>query len=255
MSFSQWAQNHRRSILFLFVMLAVGGVVAALQLPVSLFPTVDFPRVLVALDAGDQPAQQMEMQVTRPVEEAVRRVPAVEDVRSTTSRGSAEVSINFSWGTDMASATLQVQSAITQILSQLPAGVHLEVRRMDPTVFPIIAYSLTSNSLSLVQLRDLADYQLRPLLSSVTGVSRVQAQGGAVDEYQVIADPGRLRALGLTLDDVAKALSAQNVLTVVGRLEDRYKLYLAVSDTRLQDLDQIRQTVLRSGSGGVVRLS
>jgi CzcA family heavy metal efflux pump len=255
MSFGTWAQDHRRSILVLFLLAAVGGVIAALQLPVSLFPTVDFPRVLVSLDAGDQPAQQMEMQVTRPVEEAVRRVPAVEDVRSTTSRGSAEVSINFSWGTDMASATLQVQSAITQILSQLPAGVHLEVRRMDPTVFPIIAYSLTSNSLSLVQLRDLADYQLRPLLSSVTGVSRVQAQGGAVDEYQVIADPGRLRALGLTLDDVAKALSAQNVLTVVGRLEDRYKLYLAVSDTRLQDLDQIRQTVLRSGSGGVVRLS
>ncbi|MDB5945307.1 MAG: cusA, partial [Ramlibacter sp.] len=255
MTLGSWAQNHRRAVLVLFMLAAVGGIIAALQLPVSLFPTVDFPRVLVTLDAGDQPAQQMEMQVTRPVEEAVRRVPAVADVRSTTSRGSAEVSINFGWGTDMASASLQVQSAISQILSQLPAGIRLEVRRMDPTVFPIVGYSLTSTSLSLVKVRDVAEYQLRPLLSSVAGVSRVQVQGGAVEEFRVTVDPGRLRAFGMSLDDVAKALSAQNVLTAVGRLEDRYKLYLAVSDTRFQNLEQIRQTVLRSGSGGVIRLA
>ena len=202
MSFSQWAQNHRRSILFLFAMLAVGGIIAALQLPVSLFPNVDFPRVLVSLDTGDQPAQQMEMQVTRPVEEAVRRVPGVQDVRSTTSRGSAEVSINFGWGTDMASAALQVNSAISQILPQLPNGTQLNVRRMDPTVFPIIAYSLTSSTVSQTGLRDLAEYQLRPLLSSVAGVSRVQAQGGAVEEYRVTVNPARLQAFGMSLDDV-----------------------------------------------------
>ncbi len=254
MSFSQWAQNHRRSILFLFAMLAVGGIIAALQLPVSLFPNVDFPRVLVSLDTGDQPAQQMEMQVTRPVEEAVRRVPGVQDVRSTTSRGSAEVSINFGWGTDMASAALQVNSAISQILPQLPNGTQLNVRRMDPTVFPIIAYSLTSSTVSQTGLRDLAEYQLRPLLSSVAGVSRVQAQGGAVEEYRVTVNPARLQAFGMSLDDVAKTLSAENVLNAVGRLEDHYKLYLVVSDTRFRNLDQIRQSVLRSGPNGVVRL-
>lgn len=144
MSFNQWALAHRSAILFLFGMLACTGIVVALQLPVSLFPTVDFPRVVVSLDAGDQPAQQMEMQVTRPVEEALRQVPGVNDVRSTTSRGSAEVSINFNWGLDMASATLQVSSAISQILPQLPSSTQLDVRRMDATVFPIIAYSLTS---------------------------------------------------------------------------------------------------------------
>jgi CzcA family heavy metal efflux pump len=255
MNFSQWAQNHRRSILFLFVLLAIGGVIAAFQLPVSLFPNVDFPRVMVSLDAGDQPAQQMEMQVTRPVEEAVRRVPGVQDVRSTTSRGSAEVSINFNWGTDMASAALQVNSAISQILPQLPSGTNLNVRRMDPTVFPIIAYSLTSPTVSLTKLRDLAEYQLRPLLSSVSGVSRVQAQGGAIEEYRVTVNPDKLRAYDMSIDDVAKALAAENVLNAVGRLEDQYKLYLVVSDTRFQNLDQIRQSILRSGSSGVVRLA
>lgn len=254
MSFSQWAQNHRRSILFLFAMLAAGGIAAALQLPVSLFPNVDFPRVLVSLDAGDRPAQQMEMQVTRPVEEAVRRVPGVQDVRSTTSRGSAEVSINFNWGTDMASAALQVGSAISQVLPQLPSGTKLNVRRMDPTVFPIIAYSLTSPTVSQTRLRDLAEYQLRPLLSSVAGVSRVQAQGGAVEEYRVTVNPAKLQAFGMSLDDVAKTLSAENVLNAVGRLEDHYKLYLVVSDTRFRNLDQIRQSILRSGPNGVVLL-
>src|SRR6266850_2861023 len=253
-SSSGWVESHRRSILFLMVTLAAAGIVASINLPVSLFPTVDFPRVVVSLDAGDRPAQQMEMQVTRPVENAVRRVPGVVDVRSTTSRGAADVSINFTWGLDMASATLQVNAAIAQIMSRLPAGARVLTRRMDPTVFPIIAYSLTSSTTSLTQLRDLAEYQLRPLLSSIAGVAQVQVLGGAVEEYRVGVDPVRLQAYSLGLDDVARALSAANVISAVGRLEDHYKLYLAVSDTRLQNVDQIGRTVLKTGTNGIVEL-
>ena len=166
MTVSQWSQSHRRSILFLLFLLASAGIVAALRLPVSLFPTVDFPRAVVTLDAGDQPAEQMELLITRPVEEAVRRVPGVRSVRSTTSRGSAEVSVNFDWGRDMAASVLQVNAAIAQIQTQLPPGTQVSTRQMDPTVFPITAYSLTSSVLSPTQLRDLAEYQLRPLLSA-----------------------------------------------------------------------------------------
>jgi CzcA family heavy metal efflux pump len=254
MTASEWAQSHRRSILFLLLILALAGIVAALKLPVSLFPNVDFPRAVVSLDSGDRPAEQMELLVTRPVEEAVRRVPGVRSVRSTTSRGVAEVSINFDWGGDMASSTLQVNAAIAQIMSQLPAGTQVSTRRMDPTVFPIIAYSLTASTLSPTALHDLAEYQLRPMLSSIEGVSRMQVDGGAVEEYRVTADPAKLKAYDLALDDVAKALAAANVIKAVGRLEDHYKLYLVVSDTRLQNLEQIRQTVLKSGANGVVRL-
>jgi CzcA family heavy metal efflux pump len=249
-----WVQAHRRSILFLIAMLAGAGVVAARSLPVSLFPTVAFPRVVVSLDAGDRPAQQMEMQVTRPVEEAVRRVPGVLDVRSTTSRGAAEVSINFNWGLDMASATLQVDAAIAQIVAQLPAGTRVVTRRMDPTVFPILAYSLTSATTPLTRLRDLADYQIRPLLSSVAGVSQVQVMGGAIEEVRVSVDPVRLDAYGLGLADVAKVLSAANVISAVGRLEDHYKLYLVVSDTQLQTIDEIGHTILKTGADGIVEL-
>ena len=254
MKFAAWVQQHRRSILFFLLTLALVGVFDTFKLPVTLFPNVDFPRVEVTLDAGDRPAEQMALQVTLPVEEAVRRVPGVRDIRSTTSRGAAELSVNFGWGTDMAMATLQVNAAIAQILPSLPAGTAMLTRRMDPTVFPIIAYSLTSDTVSLTALTDLAQYQLRPLLSGVDGVARIQTVGGAIEEYRVTVDPARLDAYGMTIGDVAKALSAANVVTAVGRMEDHYKLYLGISDTRLQTLEDIRQTVLRSGTNGLVRL-
>lgn len=251
---SAWITDHRRSILFLLALVAAVGLYTATRMAVSLFPTVDFPRVVISLDAGDRPAEQMLLLVTTPVEEAVRRVPGVESVRSTTSRGTAEISINFGWGLDMASATLQVSAAITQILPSLPPGTQTAVKRMDPTAFPIIAYSLTSPTRSLTELYDLAQFQLRPQLSNTTGVARVQVVGGAIEEYRVDVEPQRLQAFGLSIDDVARALSAANVVSAVGKLEDRYKLYLVVGDSRLLDLDAIRQTIVRTGRNGVIHL-
>ena len=254
MSLTEWLQSHRRSILFLVALLALGGAAAAFRLPVTLFPNVDFPRVLVSLDAGDRPAELMMVAVTQPVEEAVRRVPGVLDVRSTTSRGAAEVSVSFDWGTDMALATAQISEAIAQILPDLPPGTRLVTKRMDPTVFPILAYSLTSASRSQTELFDLGMYELRPLLSSVNGVARIQVIGGAREEFQVIVDPARLQAYGMTLADVARAVGASNAITAVGRLEDHYKLYLAIADARLKTLAQIGATVIRSGPSGIVRV-
>src|SRR6266404_2130681 len=145
MSFTAWAHSHARSILFLLGALALAGAVASFSLPVALFPQVSFPRVRVTLDAGDRPAEQMAVEVTTPVEEAVRAIPGVRNVRSTTSRGTAEISINFDWGEDMVSAMLQSQPQVNKILPSLPAGTSFELERMDPTVFPVIAYSLTSD--------------------------------------------------------------------------------------------------------------
>jgi len=254
MNFTAWAHSHARSILFLLGALALAGAVASFSLPVALFPQVSFPRVRITLDAGDRPAEQMTIEVTTPVEEAVRAIPGVRNLRSTTSRGSAEISVNFNWGEDMVSAMLQCQSQINKILPALPAGTSFEVERMDPTVFPVIAYSLTSNSHSLVELRDLALYTLRPALSTVSGVSRVSVQGGRVEEYRVTVDPDKLQSFKMTLAEVASALSASNVLVAVGRLEQYDKLYLVVSDTRFKKFDQIERTVLRSTPDGVVLL-
>ena len=254
MTFSAWAAAHRRSLLFLLGVAAVVGAVLALRLPSSLFPAVDFPRVVVSLDAGDRPADQMESAVTRPMEQAIRRVPGVTNVRSTTSRGAAEISVSFAWGTDMASATLQVNAATAQIAAQLPAGTQVSTRRMDPTVFPIIAYSLTSKTVSLATLRSVADYQVAPLLAGIAGVARADAIGGAVEEVHAVVDPARLQALGLTLDDVSKALAATNVIAAAGKLEDRYKLLLVLADASLKTTDDVGQVIVAHAGSGVVRL-
>ncbi len=254
MNIVAWAQRHQRSVLFLLSALVAGGVLSGMRLPVALLPHVDFPRVQISLDAGDRPAERMVTEVSFPVEEAVRSIPGVRGVRSTTSRGSAEVSINFDWGQDMTSAKLQVESQINRILPHLPSGTVFDVRRMDPTVFPVIAYSLTSNTLTPAELYDLAMYQLRPRLSAIEGVAKIGIQGGQVQEYQVIVDSDKLRPYGMTVNDVATALSASNILQAVGRLEDHDKLYLLVSDTRFQSLDQIGESILRTGPAGVVTL-
>ncbi|KND59222.1 Cobalt-zinc-cadmium resistance protein CzcA Cation efflux system protein CusA [Candidatus Burkholderia verschuerenii] len=254
MKFSQWMQTHTRSLLFVIALAAIAGALTAFRLPISLFPNVAFPRAVVSLDAGDRPAEQMTALVTMPVEEALRRVPNVRDVESKTSRGAAEISINFDWGTDMAQATLQAQSAIGEILGTLPAGTTMQVRRMDPTVFPVIAYSLTSKTQSLSALRDLAQFQMRPLLSSVSGVARVDVTGGTQDEFEVGIDPARLAAHKLSVAEVTKAVSAGNVLVANGRIEDHYKLYLVISNVTVTTIDALKQVVVQSNGATQVRL-
>ncbi|MDO9161953.1 MAG: efflux RND transporter permease subunit [Methylococcaceae bacterium] len=250
----QWAYLHRRSILFALSMFAIAGCFAIYRTPVSLFPQVTFPRVVINLNAGDMPAERMAIQVAWPVEEAVRAVPGVLTVRSATSRGSADIAINFAWGTDMVSAMLQVESALNQIRSTLPNTLAFAVKRMDPTIFPVLGYSLSSATHNLVELRELALYQIRPVLSAIPGVAKVDVLGGAIAEYQVLVDPARINALGLSLDDIAKALSTANVIQAVGRLEQNYKLYLLLANTQLQSSEQIGQTILRSGQNGLVFL-
>lgn len=254
MSVTAWMQRHRRSLLFLALMLTIGGIASALLMPVALFPNVAFPRVQVSLDAGDRPADQMAIEVTTPVEEAIRHVRGVRDVRSTTSRGSAEVAVTFDWGADMAAALQEVNAAAGQILPQLPAGTQLSTRRMDPTTFPVLAYSLRSHTQSPSALHDLAEYQLRPLLSGISGVARVQVQGGEVAEFHADVDPGKLRALQLSLADVTAAVSHAATIQAMGRVADHYKLYLLLADNQPKTLAALRGIVLRAGPGGAVRL-
>lgn len=247
-----------RSVLFAFVILTLAGIGSAMKLPVSLFPHIDFPRVVVSVDAGDRAADQMAVEVTRPLEEALRGVPGVSGIRSTTSRGSADISLSFAWGQDMVAALLQSQAAVSSALPALPAGVTFRAKRMDPTVFPTLGLAVNSVRRDPIALRTYVDQQLRPLIAATPGVAGVEVLGGGIAEYQVILDPARTRALGLTIEDVGKALAANNTLVAAGRLEDRHRLYLTLIDDRLKSADEIGQVVVKSGAtagAGVVPLS
>lgn len=254
MTLGGFLRHQERALLLGFALLAAAGAYVGLRLPVSLFPPIDFPRLVVSVESGDQPADAMEITVTRPVELAVRNARHLLSVRSTTSRGSAELSINFDWGSDMQATLLQTQAALTELLAQLPPGTRFEVRRMDPTVFPTLAYSLTGPEGAAVQLRDIAEYTLAPLLSAIPGVARVNVQGGAIGECRVDVDPGRLRGYGLGFDTLAQVLTAGNVLQAVGRIEDRSTLYLALADSRASSCEQLAGIVVRGGNGGLLHL-
>ena len=255
MSGFAFVARHARVIIVIALALTLGGLVSALALPVGLFPQVSFPRVVVDLDAGDRPADQTALLVTRPVEEAIRTVPGVVDVRSQTTRGSAQISVDFGWGRDMIASTLLVDSAISQVLPGLPAGSSYGVRRMDPTVYPIIAYALQSDTVSPVALRDFAQYQVVPLLASVSGLSHVDVQGGELAELQVDADPQQLAVHGLALSDLVSALAGSNVLQAVGRVQDHNKLYLVVASHSLQDARAIGDVIVKNDPAGLIRLS
>ena len=254
MNFATFIERHARSIILVALALAAAGAAAAISLPVGLFPQVAFPRVVVDLDAGSRPADQTALLVTRPVEEAIRTVPGVLEVRSASSRGTAQISVDFGWGRDMVSSTLLIDAAVSQILPNLPSGTGYNVRRMDPTVFPIISYALLSDTTSPVTLHDLAQYQIVPLLSSITGLARVGVQGGETAEVQVLADPHRLAGYGLGVTDLSDALSKTNVLQAVGQLQDNHRLYLVTADHSISKTDAVGDVVVRSDPAGVVRV-
>ena len=243
-------QRNASALWLAAALMILGGVFGATRMPVSLFPHIDFPRVVVAIDAGDRDAAQMTAQITRPIEIALRAVPGVTRVRSTTSRGSAEVAVDFPWKEDMVAATLATQTALATTLPDLPPGTKFEVRRSDPTIFPVIGIALTSKSLDQNTLRQIAELQVRPALTAVPGVAGVDVLGGAPREIAIDVDPGKAQALGLSLDAIATTLGKANAVKGVGRLEDRHRLYLVLSENRLSSIADLAATPVKAGSGG-----
>jgi multidrug efflux pump subunit AcrB len=249
--------RHHRAIWLAVLLLTLGGVYAGMRLPVSLFPHIDYPRVVVAVDSGDRDAAQMATIITRPIEIALRAVPGVTGIRSTTSRGSAEVALSFDWGGDMVASMLATEGALAAILPDLPPGTRFTVRRSDPTIFPVLGLSLTSDTSDTRALRQLAELKLRPVLTPVSGVAGVDVLGGSPREIAVEVDPARLQALSLTLADVAAALSTANTVKVVGKIEDRHRLYLTLVEDRIANVADLAAAPIKTGTdvkAGIVTL-
>ncbi|HEX2811120.1 MAG TPA: efflux RND transporter permease subunit [Sphingopyxis sp.] len=242
--------KHARSIWLAVILLALAGVVSATRVPVGLFPNIDYPRVVVSVDAGDRDAAQMEAEITRPIEIGLRAVPGVTNVRSVTSRGSAEVALNFQWGDDMVAAAQSTQGALATLLPTLPPGTSFNVRRSDPTIFPVTGFALTSDSLSPEALRAIADLKILPALTSVEGVAGVDILGSSPREFAVDVDPARLQSLGISLTDVVTALGKANMVRGLGKIEDRHRLYLVLIENRVANADDLGAIPVKAAAGG-----
>jgi len=246
---SLFAVNNKGAMIFTGLFLSVIGFYMIFQIPQGVFPDATFPRIAVMVDYGLAPLKEMEMEVVKPIEEASMMVEGVRLVRSTISRGSAEINIDFQWDQDMFRAYQLVQAQISGIQSQLPKGVQLEVRRFTTSTYPVAGYSLTSDKQSLLQLRDLAVYTIRPQLASIPGVFNIEVMGGKEREYRVNLDPAKLAAYHIDFRDIEKALEETNDLKFVGRLEESNKLYLNIADNRFKKISDIKKTIIaRSGT-------
>lgn len=235
----------RRFVYLIVALLSVGGIFAALHLPSAIYPELTFPRVLIVAQGSALGARQMVFSVTRPIEEAVSIVPGVTRVHSRAIRGSSEISVTFANNTDMVYALQQVQARVNQVAGQLPPDLQLDVERLTPSVFPILSYNLEGGDPAT--LYDIARYQLKPLLSRVPGVGRVDVQGSDVREIEVIADPARLAAQRLTYDDLATAIRQATGVSAVGRMPQDYKQYLIVSAREAHTPEDIAAVVVGHG--------
>ncbi|HLX13569.1 MAG TPA: efflux RND transporter permease subunit, partial [Bacteroidota bacterium] len=244
MNITAFAERHRKAVIFSVAVLALAGLAAALNLPISIFPDITFPRISVIAENGEDPADRVMVTLTKPLEEAINSVPHVRNVRSITSRGSAEISINFDWGTDIILSQQLLQARISSIRNDLPASADIQVERMNATIFPVIGYGLTSDKRSLVELRDLALYTIRPLLSRIRGVARIQIVGGKTREFLVTVDPLKLAAYNLDIGDVSDALRKTNIVSSVGLMDANYRLYLTLVDNMYPSMDFLRNAVV-----------
>ncbi len=244
MNITGFSHRHSRAVLFVVAILAAAGVLAALNLPISIFPDITFPRIVILADNGEQPADRIMVTLTRPLEEAANSVPGVRNVRSRTTRGATEIFINFNWGSDIILSQQFLQGRIASIRSQLPADASIIVERMNATFLPIVGYTLTSEKSSLVDLRDVALYTIRPALSRVNGVSQVRVVGGRTREFLVTAEPAKLLAYNIDITQVSEALRKTNLLESVGLVDANHRLYLTLVDNRQASIEAVRNLVV-----------
>jgi CzcA family heavy metal efflux pump len=246
-----WTARFAKPVIFIIVTLISVGVYLALTIPVAVFPATDFPRIVVGIDNGVAPINQMQVTVTRPIEEAMNSVPGLESVRSTTSRGSGEVNLFFNWNVDMFQTLQYVNAALARVQPSLPTTAKLTANRLTFAAFPILAYSLTSESMSQSQLWELANYTIKPRLNRVNGVSTVVLQGGRVPEFQIEPDPAKLLQAQVTVPAILDAVAKTNMIDSPGLIENNHALALTLVSGQTRDPSEIGNIVIRTTPSGV----
>ncbi len=251
----QFATRHAISITFIALVLCLAGFFCARNTPSSVFPKTDFPRIVVMVNNGIMPANEMMATVTRPIEETMKSIPGVASVQSSTMRGSAVVNVIFNWGADMQQAEVYVMGRLSQIRSDLPPTASTDVSRVAFSLsYPIIGISLTSSTRNQMDLWDTATYKIKPLFLQIPGVAAVEILGGNAPEFHVVVDPLKLRAAHLGLPDVSNALKENNLVAAAGMITENYHLYLTTVDGRVHSAADIGNVVITVPNGHPVRI-
>jgi CzcA family heavy metal efflux pump len=245
-----WTARHGKPIIFVILTLLAVGAYVAVSIPVAVFPSTDFPRIVVGADVGVYPIDQMLVTVTQPLEEAVNTVPGLDHVTSITSRGSAEIDLFFDWNVNMDQTLQLVNAALARVQPTLPANAKVTSNRLTFAAFPILGYSLTSNKIPQTTLWELANYTMKPRLNRATGVSSVVVQGGQVPEFQIQPDPAKLIEAGVTVPNILDAISRSNMIDSPGLIETNHQLVLTLMSGQAQNLHDIGNIIVKTTPAG-----
>lgn len=235
-------------------MILLGGIFAYSKLQTSLFPEITFPKIKIIADAGLQPVDKMMVTITKPLEGAIKQIPDLIDIRSTTSRGSCEISAYIDWGADVDLSQQRIEARIGEIRNTLPPDVNITVEKMNPSILPVMGYSLESHNLSPIELKQLALYTVKPFLSQVEGVSEVRIIGGKQKEYWLQLDVQKMSSLSITPDAITNALNQTNFVKSNGYLADYKHLYLTVTDATVHDVEELKSLVISNTAKRVIQL-
>ena len=246
--------KYKYPLLAIALMLLIGGIFSYRGLKTGLFPDITFPKIKVIADAGQQPVDKMMTTVTIPLENIIRRTEGLQYIRSTTSRGSCEISVFLDWSTDINTAKSQIESFINQSQGDILPNTITSVEKMNPSILPVMGYSLEGEGLSQVDLKKIAKYQIKPYLAATPGVSDIAVIGGKDKEYQIELKPYVIHTLGISIASVTSAVVNSNILQSNGYASDYNRMYLTLTDNAVDDLDDLRNLVIINSPNRLIRL-
>jgi len=235
-------------IAIILLLILVGGAFSYKNMKTSLFPNITFPKIKIIAENGEQPVDKMMVTVTKPLENAIKKVENLHHIRSTTSMGSCEISAFMDWGSDIDVDKQRVESQIQQIKNSLPPEVQITVEKMNPSILPVMGYSLQSENHNQIELKMIAEYVVKPFLSRIEGVASVDVIGGKVKEYRIVLDEGKLSLLKLSPQNINDALQQTDFIKSTGYTVDYNRLYLTVTDATIKNKEELENLVLFNNS-------
>ena len=251
MPFNQ--SNYKKPLLGLAVLLLFAGIFSYTKLKTGLFPDITFPKIKIIADAGQQPVDKMMSTVTVPLENVIKKTEGLNYIRSTTSRGSCEISAFLKWDADVNLAKLQMESLINEIRGNLLPATTITVEKMNPSILPVMGFSLEGNR-SEIELKKIASLQIKPYLAATPGVSDIAVIGGRTKEYQVILNAEKLTLLRITPQQIATLIGQSNVLQSNGYISDYNRLYLTLTDNAISNKTELENLVIINSSKRAVLL-
>lgn len=251
----RFSLENRLFILVAAVLLMAGGMYTMTRTEVDVFPDLNAPTVVIMTEAGGMAAEEVEQLVTFPIETAVNGATGVRRVRSSSTTGFSVVWVEFDWGTDIYLARQIVSEKLTVVNEELPENVG------NPTLGPqssilgeLLIIGLTSDSTSMLDLRTIADWTIRPRLLSTGGVAQVAVLGGDIKEYQILLHPDRMRHYGVTLAEVMDVTEGMNQNTNGGVIYEYGNEYIVRGVVSTDDVEQMSRAVIKTAGGVPVTL-